>query len=118
MVQILGWFKADAARASRWKRSRDCESLAKSSGKNFSATKRPSLVSWALYTTPIPPPPNFSVIRYWPRVSPIMDGFCAGILSAGVGQSQRIGVLNRGGCGAGRRINAQNAQEAGGRLDR
>src|ERR1700745_2210485 len=83
MVQILGWFKADAARASRWKRSRDCESLAKSSGKNFSATKRPSLVSWALYTTPIPPPPSFSMMRYWPRFSPIMAGFCGGILSAG-----------------------------------
>src|ERR1700747_2918822 len=83
MVQMLGWFKADAARASRWKRSRDCESLAKSSGKNFSATKRPSLVSWALYTTPIPSPPSFSMMRYWPRVSPIIAGFCGGIVSVG-----------------------------------
>src|SRR6266403_1994858 len=90
MVQMLGWFKADAARASRWNRSRDCESLAKSSGRNFSATKRPSLVSWALYTTPIPPPPSFSMIRYWPRVSPIMAGFCGGILAVGVGRVKEL----------------------------
>ena len=32
------------------------------SGRNLSATKRPSVVSSALYTTPIPPPPNFSRI--------------------------------------------------------
>jgi Transposase IS200 like len=37
-----------------------------------------------------PPPPSFSTILYWPRVSPIMDGF--GILSVGVAQSQRIAV--------------------------
>ena len=34
-----------------------------SSGRNFNATKRPSSVSSALYTTPIPPPPNFSSTR-------------------------------------------------------
>src|SRR6516162_1043526 len=30
------------------------------SGRNLSATKRPSFTSSALYTTPIPPPPSFS----------------------------------------------------------
>src|SRR6266481_4228865 len=84
MVQMFGWFKADAARASRWKRSRVWGSFATLSGKNLSATKRPSLASWALYTTPMPPPPSFSMMRYWPKVSPIMDGFCGGILSVGV----------------------------------
>src|ERR1700737_1962645 len=34
-------FRADAARASRPKRSRTCGSLATSSGRNFRATKRP-----------------------------------------------------------------------------
>src|SRR2546428_127703 len=48
MVQILGWFRADAARASRRKRSRTCGSLETSSGRNFSAAKRPSMVSSAL----------------------------------------------------------------------
>src|SRR5436305_843496 len=44
-------------------RSNCCASLASSSGKNFKATKRPSSVSSALYTTPIPPPPTFSTTR-------------------------------------------------------
>ena len=35
-------------------------SRAKSSGRNLRATRRPSRVSSALYTTPIPPPPSFS----------------------------------------------------------
>src|SRR5256885_12034653 len=39
MVQIFGWFSADAARASRRKRSRACESCATASGRNFKATK-------------------------------------------------------------------------------
>ncbi len=32
------------------------------SGKNFRATKRWSLMSSALYTTPLPPPPSFSTM--------------------------------------------------------
>jgi hypothetical protein len=35
MVQIFGWFRAEAARASRRKRSSACGSLASSSGRNF-----------------------------------------------------------------------------------
>ena len=38
-------------------------SLDSSLGRNFSATKRPSFVSSALYTTPIPPPPSSSRMR-------------------------------------------------------
>ena len=48
MVQMLGWFRAEAARASRWKRSSDCGSEATSGGRNLRATKRPSLMSSAL----------------------------------------------------------------------
>jgi hypothetical protein len=36
---------------------------ATSGGKNFNATKRCRRVSSALYTTPMPPPPSFSMIR-------------------------------------------------------
>ena len=39
---MLGWFRADAACASRRKRAKACGSLATSSGRNFSATKRRS----------------------------------------------------------------------------
>src|SRR5215469_8091352 len=38
-VQILGWFSADAARASLRKRSSACGSVATSSRRNFKATK-------------------------------------------------------------------------------
>jgi hypothetical protein len=38
-------------------------SLATSSGRNMSATKRPSLISSALYTAPIPLRPSFSMMR-------------------------------------------------------
>jgi hypothetical protein len=37
--------------------------LGQASGKNFKATNRRSFVSSALYTTPMPPPPSFSIIR-------------------------------------------------------
>ena len=38
-------------------------SSARSGDRNFSATKRCSRVSSALYTTPMPPPPSFSMMR-------------------------------------------------------
>src|SRR5262249_34312312 len=55
--------RAEAACASRWKRASACESFANPSGKNFRATKRCRRVSSALYTTPISPPPSFSMMR-------------------------------------------------------
>ena len=36
MVQMLGWFSEDAARASRWKRCRSVSSLAIAGERNFS----------------------------------------------------------------------------------
>ncbi len=62
-VQIPGWLSAEAARASRWKRSRVDGSEASSAGRNLSATWRPSFVSSASYTTPMPPLPSFDTIR-------------------------------------------------------
>src|SRR6266852_8513208 len=60
---MFGWFREDAALASRWKRLTAWASWASSSGRNFRATRRPSLRSSASYTTPIPPPPSFSTMR-------------------------------------------------------
>src|SRR5438094_7545763 len=45
---MFGWFRAEAARASRWNRSKLARSLARSSGRNLSATRRPSLVILSL----------------------------------------------------------------------
>src|SRR5260370_2581248 len=70
---MLGWFRADAACASRWNRARACGSRATSPGRNLSATKRWRRVSSALYTTPIPPPPSFSMTRKCEMVWPIME---------------------------------------------
>jgi len=44
----IGWFSAEAARASRRKRSSACGLCATSSGRNFNATKRPSMRPSAL----------------------------------------------------------------------
>ena len=54
MVQILGWFRPEAARASRRKRSSALGSRATSVGRNLSATKRPSSVSSACRRHPSP----------------------------------------------------------------
>jgi hypothetical protein len=47
-VQIPGWFSAEAARASRRRRSSPCGSGATSSERNLRATRRPRAVSTAL----------------------------------------------------------------------
>src|SRR6267378_927900 len=60
----------------------------------------------------MPPPPSFSIIRYWLRVSPIIAGFRCGILSVDAGQSQRIGVSDRG-RGARGGVAAEDAEFAG-----
>src|SRR5215813_10677210 len=60
---MWGWFNAATARASRSKRSpnRSAETLI--------ATSRPSRVSRALYTSPMPPAPIGTTISYGPRRS-------------------------------------------------
>src|SRR4029077_16160494 len=80
---MLGWLRADAALASRRNRAKAWRSRATSSGRNLRATKRSRRVSSALYTTPIPPPPNFSTMRSCVMVCPII---CAEILGLEVGQ--------------------------------
>jgi len=52
------------------------------------ATKRPSSVSLALYTTPIPPPPSFSTMWYREMVWPITG---ANLTSVKWGKSMKAG---------------------------
>src|SRR6185436_6834237 len=70
MVQILGWLSAEAARASRWKRSRVCGEAVTPSGRTLTATTRSRRVSVARYTSPIPPAPSGLTISYGPRRAP------------------------------------------------
>src|SRR5450759_1535827 len=68
---MLGWFRAEAARASCSKRWRRSGSAAVAAGSTLIATSRPSLASVARYTSPIPPAPIEAVMRYWARLRPI-----------------------------------------------
>ena len=61
MPAMLGWEKAARTRASRSKRSRRSGSEAKQSGSTLRATSRPSFVSSARQTSPMPPSPSFEV---------------------------------------------------------
>jgi hypothetical protein len=63
MVQMFGWFSADAVCASRANRLIASGSLDSSSETNLSATARCNRLSSALYTTPMPPPPTFPTMR-------------------------------------------------------
>ncbi len=57
IVMMLGWFKAEAERASPWKRERKPGSAANDSGSTLIAISRPSRPSRAFHTWPIPPSP-------------------------------------------------------------
>ena len=61
MPAMLGCEKAASARASRSKRGEALGSVAKLAGSTLSATSRPSFVSSARQTSPIPPAPSFEV---------------------------------------------------------
>src|ERR1051326_29078 len=69
---MFGWFNAEAARASRSKRSHDVP--ARDSCNTLTATSRPNLVSRARYTSPIPPAPIRPRISYGPSFSPTDRG--------------------------------------------
>ncbi len=55
---MFGWFRPDADRASRSKRLKRSASKESSLGRTLIATVRPSRVSRARYTSPIPPAPR------------------------------------------------------------
>ena len=63
IVTMLGWFSAASERASRSKRARRSASCATAAGSILIATSRPSFVSVARYTSPIPPAPMAAVMR-------------------------------------------------------
>ena len=63
IVQMFGWFSADAVCASRANRLNASGSRESSAETNLSATERRSRVSSALYTTPMPPPPSLATMR-------------------------------------------------------
>ena len=70
MAAILGWFSEARVRASRRKRAKRCGSPANSAGKLLMATSRPSLLSCARQTSPMPPAPSGDTIRYGPNCRP------------------------------------------------
>src|SRR5687767_144931 len=70
MVTIPGWFSADAARASCRKRRLRSSLPVRADGSVLIATSRPSCVSRALYTSPMPPAPRGERISYAPSCEP------------------------------------------------
>ena len=58
-----GWLSEASSFASRSKRARRSGSAAKASGRTLRATSRPSFVSVARYTSPMPPLPSAEVTR-------------------------------------------------------
>src|SRR5215218_7217037 len=102
-VQMLGWFRAAAVRASRSSRARNSSSGATSAGRNFSATMRRSSRSSARYTTPMPPAPHASTTRYRPKVAPIIWIEGAGTRASPLGERgerrARVAGTSGGRCG-------------------
>src|SRR4026208_1748530 len=67
---MCGCFSLAMVSASRWKRSRNSAFNARCSGSTLMATSRPSRVSRALYTSPIPPAPSGASISKCPIFIP------------------------------------------------
>src|SRR5687768_13420546 len=67
---MLGWLSEASIRASRSNRLRRSGSLATLAGSTLTATSRPRRVSWARYTSPMPPTPSWPMIRYGPMLLP------------------------------------------------
>src|SRR5882724_10123043 len=67
---MCGWLSDARSRASRLKRATRSVSAVNNGGRSFSATSRPSLVSRARYTSPIPPAPSGATISYGPSFVP------------------------------------------------
>src|SRR6266542_7147144 len=69
-VTMCGSDRAEAERASCSKRRSRSGSWENSSGSTLTATSRPSRVSRALYTSPMPPDPRGEITSYGPRRAP------------------------------------------------
>jgi hypothetical protein len=63
MVTMFGWLREATARASRRNRSSRSGLDSIPAGSTLSATSRPSFVSVARQTSPMPPAPRAAVIR-------------------------------------------------------
>src|SRR3989442_7221614 len=75
MWAMFGWLMAEASLASWTKRRARSESAALDADNTFKATLRPSVVSSAKKTSPMPPAPNRDSIRYRPtRCDAVMRG--------------------------------------------
>ena len=70
MAAMLGWLSDANTVASRLNRARRSASCANAEGSVLSATSRPSLVSRARKTSPIPPAPSDETISYSPSRVP------------------------------------------------
>src|SRR5689334_21866426 len=68
---MFGWFNGEEARASCSNRARRSRLSANSAGRTFTATSRPSRVSRARYTSPMPPAPIGATISYGPSFVPV-----------------------------------------------
>src|SRR5579862_3820981 len=69
--RIFGWLSAAIVRASCSNRRSRSASVATASGSTLIATSRPSRVSRARYTSPMPPAPTGDVISYGPSLVPV-----------------------------------------------
>ena len=77
MERMLGWSSVAMARASVSNRRNRSGSLANASGRTLMATSRPSLVSRARYTSPMPPAPSGARISYGPSLVREVSAMCA-----------------------------------------
>ena len=64
MVTMFSWLNWAVARASARNRSRNSFFLLALECRNLMATLRPSRVSWAAHTVPMPPRPSFRMSSY------------------------------------------------------
>src|SRR5579864_4012358 len=92
IAAMLGWLSDASVRASRRKRASRSGSRANSRGKVLMATSRPSLLSCARYTSPMPPEPNGDTIRYGPNSRPSRDWAAASVtvVSSSAGLSRKL----------------------------
>src|SRR3984893_8158163 len=70
MVQMLGWFSEEIARASRSKRCFASGLSERCAGRILIATVRSRRVSRARYTSPMPPAPADAMTSYGPSLVP------------------------------------------------
>src|SRR6267142_1042424 len=85
MVTMLGWLRAEAARASCSKRRKRSLSEENAAGRILIATLRSKRASRARYTSPIPPAPSSSIISYGPSFVPEGRAIAHGIIFPGKG---------------------------------